>query len=176
MKQLLNLDFLDPQRILIPTSTGECPSNVEILYTVEELKKYDPELYNEFLYDLVQAVYTTTVEKAPQVFESLLYKLVKILHSDYISEEELRYIIPDIFNQMQHLAFVYNYLTKTNLLPIDYVFSLIKNFDERSKEQEIFPNERLQDYVHFFSGELSYIIGRDQSLLYLIGKKRVRIK
>lgn len=167
MKQLLNLDFLDPQRILIPTTTGECPSNVEILYTAEELKKYDPELYNEFLYDLVQAVYTTTVEKAPQVFESLLYKLLKIIHSDYI-QEELRYIIPDIFNQMQHLAFVYNYLTKKNLLPIDYVFSLIKNFDERS-------NEWLQGNIHFFSEELSYIIGRDQSLLHLIGKKRVRI-
>lgn len=176
MKQLLNLDFLDPQRILIPTSTGECPSNVEILYTAEELKKYDPELYSEMLYDCIQAVYTTTVEKAPQVFESLFYKLIRMLHSNYIADVEFHYIIPDIFNQMQHLAFVYNYLTKTNLFPIDYVFSLIKNFDERSKEKEIFPNERLQGNVHSFSGELSYIIGKDQSLLHLIGKKRVRVK
>lgn len=132
MKQLLNLDFLDPQRILIPTSTGECPSNVEILYTAEELKKYDPELYSEMLYDCIQAVYTTTVEKAPQVFESLFYKLIRMLHSNYIADVEFLLEIPSglPYSAKEFLKIQFEIWAKKELFADLYEFSIYSKYSE----------------------------------------------
>lgn len=127
-----NLSFLSTSEFLIPSSTGEyLPKNITIVYDVNDLEETNPELADELSDNGIQLIYSINIKEAPQAFEELLKQLLDILQSDFIGDDDFFDYLPDLVNQMQHIAFLYNYNNKYDRMPLEYPEGLIQHYDQR---------------------------------------------
>nr|DAV61532.1 MAG TPA: hypothetical protein [Caudoviricetes sp.] len=127
-----NLNYLSTSEFLIPSSTGEyLPKNITIVYDVNDLEDSNPELADELSDNGIQLIYSINIKEAPQAFEELLKQLLDILQSDFIGDDDFFDNLPDLINQIRHIAFLYNYNNKYDRRPIEYPEALIEHYDQK---------------------------------------------
>lgn len=163
--QTINNQILNTTEFLIPSSTGEyLPTNITTVYEAnDELEESNPELF-EYLQDNgIQILYSINIKEAFDAYNELGDRLLNILREDYIGDDDLFDYIPDLINQMQHIALYYNHNFPEKLIPIQDLQDLIKSFDDRNEDQD----ELLQDQCSFDLNKLF----EEQELIQEILKK-----
>lgn len=138
-----NLNFLSTSEFLIPSSTGEyTPTNITTVYEVDsDLEETNPELVDELDDNGIQLIYSLNIKEAPHAYAELLKQLTDILDSGFIGDDDFYDYLPDLVNQMQHIAFCYFYNCPEDLLPIENVSKLIEQFDKQKGEEETLLNQ-----------------------------------
>lgn len=145
-------DFLTGNWLLIPSTTGKyLPTNITIVY--DDLK------VGGIL------IYSINIKEAHQAYEELLKKLLNTLHEDFIGNSDFYEGIPDLINQLQHIAFCYNHNCEEDQLPLLYPQSIIKNFDKGRGDQK----DSLQDQCDFCNKDGSPLI-IEQSIIHKVVK------
>lgn len=166
MKNLtINNQILNTTEFLIPSSTGEyLPTNISTIYEAnDELEESNEELF-EYLQDNgIQILYSINIKEAFDAYNELRDQLLNILREDYIGDDDFFDYIPDLINQMQHIALYYNHNFPEKLIPIQDLQDLIKSFDDRNEEQD----ELLIDQCSFDLNKLF----EEQELIQEILKK-----
>lgn len=138
MKNLTNNQILSTSEFLIPSSTGEyLPTNISIIYEAnDELEESNPELF-EYLQDNgIQIIYSLNIKEAFDAYNELGDRLLNILREDYIGDDDFFDYIPDLINQMQHIALYYNHNFPEKLIPIQDLQNLIESFDNQHPDQD----------------------------------------
>lgn len=132
------LNFLQTSEFLIPSSTGEyTPTNITTVYEVDsDLEETNPELVDELDDNGIQLIYSIGIKEAPHAYHELLKQLTDTLNSDFIGDDDFFDYLPDLVNQMQHIAFCYNHNCPEDSLPIENIENLLREFDKRKGEQE----------------------------------------
>ena len=148
MKNLtINNQILNTTEFLIPSSTGEyLPTNISTIYEAnDELEESNPELF-EYLQDNgIQILYSINIKEAINAYLELKKQLLDILKEDYIGDDDFFDYIPDLINQMQHIALYCNHNSPEKLIPIQDLDNILKDFDNRNEDQD----ELLQDQYEF---------------------------
>lgn len=161
-----DLKFLSTSEFLIPSSTGEyLPKNITTVYDVSDLEDSNPELADELSDNGIQLIYSINIKEAHQAYEELLKKLLNILHEDFIGNSDFYEDIPDLINQLQHIAFCYNHNCEEDQLPLLYPQSIIKNFDKGRGNLK----DSLQDQCNFCNKDGSPLI-IEQSIIHRVVK------
>ena len=134
------LNFLQTSEFLIPSSTGEyTPTNITTVYEVDsDLEETNPELVDELDDNGIQLIYSLGIKEAPHAYHELLKQLTDILNSGFIGDDDFYDYLPDLVNQMQHIAFLYNHNCSEDSLPIENIENLLREFDKRKGEEETF--------------------------------------
>ena len=132
------LNFLQTSEFLIPSSTGEyTPTNITTVYEVDsDLEETNPELVDELDDNGIQLIYSLGIKEAPHAYHELLKQLTDILNSSFIGDDDFYDYLPDLVNQMQHIAFCYNHNWPEDSLPIENIENLLREFDKRKGEHE----------------------------------------
>lgn len=147
MKNLTNNQILSTSEFIIPSSTGEyLPTNISTIYEADDdLRESNYELF-EYLQDNgIQIIYSLNIKESHQAYNELLDQLQELLQGDYIGDDDFFDYIPDLINQMQHIALYYNHNFPEKLIPIQDLQNIIKDFDNRNEEQD----EQLIDQCSF---------------------------
>lgn len=166
MKNLtINNQILNTTEFLIPSSTGEyLPTNISTIYEAnDELEESNEELF-EYLQDNgIQIIYSLNIKEALNAYLELKKQLLEILQGDYIGDDDFFDYIPDLINQMQHIALYYNHNFPEKLIPIQGLQNSIETFDNQHPDQD----ELLQDQCSFDLNKLF----EEQELIQEILKK-----
>lgn len=157
--------YLTSEKLFIPSSTGEyTPTNITTEYDADDELEEDTELDDELTDNNITLIYSITIKEAPTAFEELLKQLLNTLHGDFIADSDFYEYIPDLINQMQHIAFCYNYYNcRKDQLPQDYPELIIKNFDNNMMGRGNL-KDSLHDQCNF--GDKCYsVIVNEQNLI-----------
>ena len=162
------LNFLNTNEFLIPSTTGEyLPTNITRIYEAFELEDSNPELFDELMDNGIQIIYSVNIKEARIAFEELLKQLTEILQSGFIGDDDFYDYLPDLFNQMQHIAFCYNYNCEgKDPIDINPVKQYIINYDKQKEDQD----ELLQDQCEFCDKECSQLIEEQQLIQEILEK------
>ena len=130
MKQL---NFLSTNEFLIPSSTGEyTPTNITTVYDAgDDLDETNPELYDELMDNDITLIYSINIKEALNAYNELKKQLLEILQEDCIGDDDFFDYLPDLINQMQHIAFCYNYNCQEDHLPVENLPKLVEHYDEQ---------------------------------------------
>lgn len=128
------LNFLQTNEFLIPSSTGEyTPTNITTVYEVDsDLEETNPELVDELDDNGIQLIYSLGIKEAPHAYHELLKQLTDILNSGFIGDDDFYDYLPDLVNQMQHIAFCHNHNCPEDSLPIENIEKLIEHYDKKN--------------------------------------------
>lgn len=139
MKNLtINNQILNTTEFLIPSSTGEyLPTNITTVYEAnDELEESNEELF-EYLQDNgIQIIYSLNIKEAINAYLELKKQLLDILKEDYIGDDDFFDYIPDLINQMQHIALYCNHNSTEKLIPIQDLDNIIKDFEDRNSYKD----------------------------------------
>lgn len=138
MKNLTNNQILNTTDFIIPSSTGEyLPTNITTVYEAnDELEESNEELF-EYLQDNgIEILYSLNIKESHQAYNELLDQLMELLQSDFIGDDDFFDYIPDLINQMQHIALYCNHNSTEKLIPIQDLDNIIKDFEDRNSYKD----------------------------------------
>lgn len=163
-----NLNLPNTNEFLIPSTTGEyLPTNITMVYEAFELEDSNPELFDELMDNGIQIIYAVNIKEARIAFDELLKQLTEILQSGFIGDDDFYDYLPDLFNQMQHIAFCYNYNCEgKDPIDINPVKQYIINYDKQRDEED----ELLQDQCEFCDPDFTQIISEQQTIQEILSK------
>lgn len=166
MKNLtINNQILNTTEFLIPSSTGEyLPTNITTVYEAnDELEESNEELF-EYLQDNgIQIIYSLNIKEALNAYKELHKQLIEIIQDDYIGDDDFFDYIPDLINQMLHIALYYNHNFPETQISIEDLKNHIESFDNQNIDQD----EQLLDQCEFDNSKLL----EEQELIQEILKK-----
>lgn len=127
--------FLSTTEFLIPSYTGEyTPTNITTVY--DEGDDLDEDLYDDLMDTGITLVYSVNINEALEAYNDLRDQLLEILQEEILVDSDFFDYIPDVVNQMLHIALYYNHNFPKNPILIEDLKKIIQDFDNKRGEQE----------------------------------------
>lgn len=127
--------FLSTREFLIPSYTGEyTPTNITTVY--DEGDDLDEDLYDDLMDTGITLVYSVNINEALGAYNDLKGQLLEILQEEIIVDSDFFDYIPDVINQMLHIALYYNHNFPKNPILIEDLKKIVQDFHNKRIEQE----------------------------------------
>lgn len=117
-------------QFFIPSFTIEyLPTNITEVLNTEDLDPNDEDLSDELI-DIINdgmlLIYEINIKEIPTAYNELLNKLKELLSLNFLGDDDIFDYIPDLMNQMLHLAYCFNLQDPENQIPTNEMADLIK--------------------------------------------------